>query len=141
MAWEGDLAVVVTNQTGGTITEAHCQHTWDDKKQQIGPRDLDDNGTMELTVRSGSGGSDEWSITFWSRGVNYYRKNKQCNITEGDLNSGRAIYINLLGPSTGWSIEMPDSSSCLNNYYDTMFGADAEKSDKPRESVRELAGA
>jgi len=139
MSWNGNMNVIVTNQTGGTITDATAAHSWQASNTSVGPQTLAQGQSMSFGISVGSGGSDQWSIGFISGGTKYYRTGKQCNVEESDLDSGSPIFINFLPPSQGWSVELPSSSSCTDNYYDTSSAA-AEKEAKAG-VVSEAAGA
>jgi len=129
MSWSGNMKVIVTNQTGGTITEATAAHSWQSSNTSVGPQTLAQGQQMSFGISVGSGGSDTWSIGFLIGTTKYYRTGKQCNVEESDLDTGNPIYINFLPPSQGWSIEMPSSSSCTDNFYNTGSTA-AEKEAK-----------
>jgi hypothetical protein len=121
MAWPGTMNCVVTNQTGGTITNLSVLHQWEGYMDQPTPDvtpSLAQNESVSFQVHVGPGGSDDWTLSFVdSKGKNYYRNDKQCDVEEEDVQSGNPIYINLLPPAQGFSIEMPSSSSCNDNSY------------------------
>jgi hypothetical protein len=139
MSWNGTMNVIVTNQTGGTITDATAAHSWQASNTSVGPQTLGEGQSMSFGINVGSGGSDTWSIGFVLGSTKYYRTGKQCNVEESDLDSGSPIYINFLPPSQGWSIEMPSSSSCTDNFYNT--GSATEEKEAKAAVVSEAATA
>lgn len=117
MGWDGVMTVNVNNQTNGPIYGAVCFHQWNGNTNSGGPQDLPDGGSFSFQINVGSGGSDDWSVAFIDGGGNgWYRNGKQCNVEESDYETG-PININLLPSSTGFSVELPSSSSCTDNYY------------------------
>jgi hypothetical protein len=123
MSWSGQMTCTVTNQTGGTITSLTVHHQWNQFNDVPNPNPtltLANDASISFTINVGSGGSDDWSITFTdAQGNCWYRNQKQCNVEEEDLQSGQAVALNLLPGSQGFSIEMPVSSSCTDNHYDS----------------------
>jgi hypothetical protein len=118
MGWDGNMTVNVNNQTGGTIYGAICFHQWSGNTSNGGPLDLPNGGSFSFPINVGSGGSDDWSVAFIdAQGNGWYRNGKQCDVEESDYGSGGSVNINLLGSSTGFSVELPSSSSCTDNYY------------------------
>lgn len=123
MSWNGEMTCVVTNQTGGTITNVSLIHQWKSFQDTPNPNptpSLKDNASISFTINVGSGGSDEWSVTFTdAQGACWYRNGKQCDVEENDYQSGAPVSVNLLNSAQGFSIEMPASSSCPDNFYDS----------------------
>ncbi len=114
------MKVILNNQTGNTVYGASCWHVLNGKTDGLYPQDLANGGSAAFQINVGSGGNDDWSVAFIDAGGNgWYRSGKQCNVEESDLNSGQPININLLATSTGFSIELPSSSSCTDNSYDS----------------------
>jgi hypothetical protein len=108
----------LTNQTGAKITGVYACHEWDDKTQPQTADELGDGDYRSWWIDVGSGGHDLWSVSFTdASGRFWYRHNKQCDITADDLSSGRAVYLNLGPGSMGFSVSLPYSSSCNNNFY------------------------
>lgn len=122
MSWTGTMQCTVTNQTGGTITNLTVHHQWEQYNDHPEPNPtstLDNDQSVTFTINVGSGGSDDWSLTFTdASGACWFQNDKQCNVEEGDFESGQPIALNLLPGSQGFSIEMPFSSSCTDNAYD-----------------------
>lgn len=124
MNWSGTMTVNVTNQTNGPLHTVCAAHTWNGKTSRVGPQDLAPNASITFQVSVGGGGSDEWSIGFTDpSGNQYYRNGKQCNVEESDYKSKKPIVINLLPLGTGWSVELPESSSCTDNSYSRGYTA------------------
>ncbi len=119
MGWSGEMICNVVNQTGGRLTTVYAAHKWNNIISKEDKYDLDEGDYFSFTFQTGAGGSDEWTVRFIDdEGGCYYRTDKQCNLEEGDYKSGIPVHINLEAGSNGFSIELPDSSSCLDNYYD-----------------------
>lgn len=109
----------VTNQTGGTITNGSAYHQWQGNVNGGSFGTLENNASYSFTINVGSGGHDLWTVKFTDANGNcYYRDNKQCDVESSDLDSGGPVNVNLLSGPQGFSIEMPSSSSCNDNYYD-----------------------
>lgn len=124
--WTGEMTCVVTNQTGGPITKATTFHGWNNGSQGPLAFSLEDGGSVSFDFKTGSGHDDYWSVSFTdAEGNVWYRDDKQCNVDESDYQSGKPVRINLLAPSTGWSVELPVSSGCPDNYYDQQTSAAA----------------
>jgi hypothetical protein len=123
MSWGGTMTCSVTNQTGGTITSVSVVHLWNQYHDAPAPNptpSLDNGDTISFQINVGSGGSDDWSVSFTdASGACWYRNGKQCNVEEEDYTSGSPVNINLLSGAQGFSIELPSSSSCTDNYYDS----------------------
>lgn len=121
MSWSGEMTCVVTNQTGGTITNLTAAHQWDQYNDVLNPNptpSLESGASASFLIHVGSGGSDEWSVGFTdAQGQCWYRNGKQCDVEDGDYNSGAPVNVNLLSGSQGFSIELPESSSCTDNSY------------------------
>jgi hypothetical protein len=120
MSWSGPMNVNVYNRTGGTISELTASHTWKGSTTSVRPTSLPDGALTNFAIETGSGGSDEWTVTFVYGGKRYYRDGKQCNVDEKDRTSGQSIEIKLQSPESGWTIKMPLSSSCVNIDYDVQ---------------------
>lgn len=122
----GQMGCTVTNQTGGTITNVSVLHQWSSYQDSPNPNptpSLGSNDEIQFQINVGSGGSDDWSVTFTdSSGQCWYRNGKQCDVEDSDYKSGSPVNINLLAGSQGFSIEMPSSSSCTDNSYDKCPG-------------------
>ncbi|HYO13846.1 MAG TPA: hypothetical protein VE685_11690 [Thermoanaerobaculia bacterium] len=123
MSWSGTMTCTVTNQTGGTITNLSILHQWEGFADAPNPNptaSLAEGASISFTINVGSGGSDEWSLRFIdATGACWYRDQKQCDVEDEDLESGQPVLVNLLNGNQGFSIEMPESSSCTDNYYDS----------------------
>lgn len=123
MSWSGTMTCTVTNQTGGTITGLIVHHQWEQYNDHPNPNptpSLANDDSVSFQINVGSGGSDDWSITFTdAQGNCWYRNQKQCNVEEEDQQSGQPVAVNLLPGTQGFSIEMPVSSSCTDNGYDS----------------------
>lgn len=127
MSWTGSITVVVNNQTGGAVSNLSVTHMWKQSQDTLPgqPISLANNASAQFTANTGSGGSDTWSVTFNDASGNcWYRNGKQCNIESGDIGAGQ-INFNLQPGSQGFSIELPESSSCNDNYYNSC-NADAK---------------
>jgi hypothetical protein len=122
MSWNGTMQCIVTNDTGGPITDVAVSHTWtDDGTQSTTSQSMAQAYAIEFAISVGDGGSDEWTISLVDvSGEMYGRVDKQCDVEEEDYDSGNPVRISL-GPLTvGWSVQLPVSSSCTDNYYDDM---------------------
>lgn len=109
----------LTNQTGSKITGVNASHEWDGKSQPQSADELADGEYRRWWIEVGSGGHDLWTVRFTDvNGATWYRNSKQCDVTADDLQSGRPVYLNLGPGSLGFSVSLPYSSSCNNNYYD-----------------------
>ncbi|MEM7035489.1 MAG: hypothetical protein AAF570_00840 [Bacteroidota bacterium] len=94
-------------------------HNWKGETKTFEKRTMDKEFSLGGPTVTGSGANDYWSLSFeMPNGTKYYRRNKQCNIQSSDINSGEAIHFNLEPITKGFSIEMPVSASCNDNYYD-----------------------
>ena len=119
MSWNGEMTCNVYNQTGGTITGLLVTHTWDDIPSGTSVSVLDDGASVAFGFETGSGATDYWTVRFTdAAGACWYRTAKQCGVEQEDFDSAKSVVINLLPGSQGFSIEMPISDSCLDNYYD-----------------------
>jgi hypothetical protein len=116
------LNCVVTNQFPGNIQQVMVSHQWTETSTIDGSTTtpqasvLSPGGTFSFPITVGSGGRDLWSVSFMYNGLQYYRNNKQCDVTQSDISSEGTVYINLISPTNGFSIELPKSSSCTDNY-------------------------
>lgn len=117
--WGGTMTCHVANETGGYISNVTATHEWDDRSQQLGRTGMDVGESAPFEILVGSGGHDLWSIIFMDEsGRMCVRHGKQCDVTSGDLSSGGPVYLNLGPYSRGFSVVLPDSSSCIDNSYD-----------------------
>lgn len=123
MSWSGTMNCNIINSTGGTITNVTFSHEWNDSANApiFNPNQGFANGdSVELTINVGEGGSDLWSVQFTDASGNcWYRKGKQCDVSEDDYNSGNPVNAVLNAGTVGFSIELPVSTSCPDNYYDS----------------------
>ena len=118
--WGGDIDCYVTNQTGGPITGVRVSHDWDGRTQPFSAERLEDGETHDFYVQTGQGGHDHWTVSFTdASGSGWHRKGKQCDITVDDFRSNRPVWITLGPGRRGFSVTMPVSSSCNDNYYDS----------------------
>jgi hypothetical protein len=123
--WAADFPVTVTNNTGSPITVQFFQHVWT-KPNVVNtlnngiPAPMANNTSLPITIRSGSGGLDTWTVAFTLSGTCYYRIKKQCSLTSSD--QGGNIAILLLAPDDGFSVVLPSSSSCIENFYRESTG-------------------
>lgn len=123
MSWAGTMICNITNSTGGSITKLTFSHQWNESVDEpiVNPNQpIADGDSFPLTIHVGEGGTDLWSVQFTdSQGNCWYRNQKQCDIEQEDFDSGNPVKA-LLGPGNlGFSIMMPVSSSCTDNYYDS----------------------
>jgi hypothetical protein len=122
MSWTGQIPCVVTNQTGGVITNFSVSHSWNGNTDVPNPNptpQLADGATISFICNSGSGSSDEWTLTFTDvTGQCWTRSNKQCDIEQEDIGPNLAVLLNILNPSQGFSIETPVSDPCTDNSLD-----------------------
>ncbi|HEX3109275.1 MAG TPA: hypothetical protein VHU41_09285 [Thermoanaerobaculia bacterium] len=123
MSWGGTMTCNIENKTGGTITGVSFAHQWNGGVDQpiFNPNDpFTNNMVVPMTIHVGEGSSDDWTVRFTDADGNcWYRNEKQCDIEQEDLQSGKAVHA-VLGPGkVGFSIKLPVSSSCLDNYYDS----------------------
>lgn len=119
MSWQGNMQCIVMNNTGGPITNVSVAHTWNATQSvSVGELAQGDVILTPFSIETGSGGSDLWTISCVdASGENWVRSGKQCDIEEEDFDSGEAVRVTF-GPFTdGWSVIMPVSSSCTDNYY------------------------
>ncbi|ROO87362.1 delta endotoxin-like protein [Actinocorallia herbida] len=142
MSWQGSMQCIVTNKTGGPITNVSVSHAWNATQSTSAP-ELS-NGDSILTpfsIETGSGGSDLWTISCVdASGETWGRTDKQCDIEEEDYDSGEAVRITFGPLSEGWSVTLPLSSSCTDNYYDDNGPADLEPS-PPYSAMAEIITA
>jgi len=118
-AYSGTMKTNVCNQTDGAISGVNINHDWEQyvDKFPLTSMKIGECGIFNIEV--GSGGHDYWSLRFNDQsGKCLYRQQKQCDIYSKDLESGKAVNLNLLPENQGFSIEMPASSSCTDNHYD-----------------------
>lgn len=122
MSWSGTMNCNIVNATGGTITNVTFSHEWNgianaplfNQNQGFANGD-----SVSFTINVGEGGSDLWSVQFTdAQGKCWYRKGKQCDVSEEDFESGKPVTAQLNPGTVGFSIELPVSSSCPDNYYD-----------------------
>ena len=137
------MQVDVHNLTGGDISAATISHTWKGSTTGLSGVSLTVGSALPFAISTGSGSDDRWTVTFVLGDTIYYRDGKVCNIKEKDRTSGQTIKIQLLPPATGWSIVMPLSSSCIDNFYDrqTVTAAAAAAAEAGRSEPAGVAGA
>jgi hypothetical protein len=118
MSWTGTMTCEVVNETGYEITNVSAAHTWNDKPSEKSVPVLGSGESFAFKFECGAEGNDYWSVSFTdNRGRDYFRDQKQCNLEQDDYQSGSPVFINLLDPEQGFSIELPYSASCLDNPY------------------------
>ena len=113
-----NFEAVIQNQSGSTVL-VEFKHVWTNGNvpQVLPAISLPVGFTLSWQgLSTGSGGSDEWSLALISNKTCFYRINKQCNVTDDDISTGKPVRINLLNPQQGFTIELPSSSSCTDNF-------------------------
>ena len=122
MSWGGTMKCLLVNQTGNQILAVYVNHNWESHNDAPDPNptvEMAANGGIGFLINVGAGGSDDWSVAFTDmNGKYWYRSGKQCDVESEDYNSGQEVQV-VLG-SGGFSIQLPKSSSCNNNYYNTI---------------------
>ncbi len=114
MSYSGSF--VVTNSTGNTITNVSVTHTCASYTNVASASSLAPGASIPYTAMTAqSGSNDYWSITFTLNGQVYSRSKKQCNYMPSDSPQGVVIALYV----KNWSIILPVTASCLNNYYST----------------------
>lgn len=124
LQYSGQMQCVVTNQSGETIRGVRVVHTWSGTTQVFNALSMapNESGSFSEGIQVGSGGNDEWSVRWIDAQNNcWYRIGKQCDVYSEDFDSGKPVYINLINGSNGFSVEMPESSSCDDNYVDSLL--------------------
>ena len=122
MSWSGTMTVNVVNQSNGPLSLVTCVHSFNSKNTVAGPQNLAPGASLTFQINVGDGGSDYWGIGFTdAAGNQYYRNGKKCDVEQSDYATHKPIHVNLLPPATGWSIELPASSSCTDNRYSQGF--------------------
>ncbi len=117
LEYSGNMTCIVNNQSGGPITDVSVSHQWKGITNTYGPTSLNTGANGSFEIQVGSGGSDEWSVRWTDAdGQCWYRSDKQCDVYDEDLNSGKPVNVNLINGDQGFSVEMPVSSSCNDNY-------------------------
>jgi hypothetical protein len=123
MSWSGTMTCNIINSTGGAITKVTFSHQWNDGVDEpiFDPsQPFADGATVPFTIHVGYGGSDLWTMQFTdAQGNCWYRKEKQCDIEQEDLDSGNPVNAVLKAGKVGFSIKPPVSEPCLDNYYDS----------------------
>ena len=123
MSWSGTMKCEIVNATGGSITKVTFSHEWNGSANAplFNQNQPFANGEkVSFTINVGEGGADLWSVQFTdAEGNCWYRQSKQCDVSEDDFNSGKAVRAVLKAGNVGFSIELPVSTSCLDNYYDS----------------------
>jgi hypothetical protein len=110
MSYSGQFQIA--NLTGSIITSVSVYHNGFEYIEA----DSMEPGSFSQTAPFVSGSSDDWSISFrLNGGTTYYRTNKQCNYESED--AGQTVLIAFYAQN--FSVLTPQSSACLNNYYDT----------------------
>lgn len=122
--FSGMMNVNVCNQSGTDIN-VQVTHQW--TKASLDPVFPANTGETLVSnnkcsagkqIQVGSGGSDQWSVVgAYVGGQIFAREGKQCNVTEGDFDSGNPIYFTIFSYNQGFSVELPESSSCLHNSF------------------------
>ena len=127
MSWGGTMQCIVVNQTGGPITKVTFSHEWNGSAQaplfnQSTP--FENGASVDFPITVGEGGSDLWSVQFLDVAGNcWYRNGKQCDIEESDYDSGKPVYAMIKPGNVGFSIDLPVSTSCKDNDYDSCNDA------------------
>lgn len=113
----------VVNCTNATITNVSVVHTCASFTNSATAGSLAPGAAVATSMNSQSGSNDLWSITFTMNGQTYSRSGKQCNYMPDDSPQGVVISLYL----KNFSVLLPVTSSCLNNYYSTpsMLRTDA----------------
>jgi hypothetical protein len=69
-------------------------------------------GSVDLYVK------DQWQFQFFAEGAWWSHVSyKSCNVTEDDYDSGLPVIVNFM--PQGWSVDLPVSTNCPNNSYDS----------------------
>lgn len=105
----------VVNCTNNTITSVTVTHTCGSFTNSATAQSLAPGQSITATLNAKSGSNDNWSITFTMNGQTYSRSGKQCNYMPSD--SPQTAIVALY--TGNFSILLPATSSCLNNYYST----------------------
>jgi hypothetical protein len=149
MSWQGTMTCQLVNSLGYDIGNLFFDHWWNPNSGNYhdAPPNLD-GGTVPPTIPAGGvlsftinvGGSaseisvDQWRFyfaangTWWSLGFApdfnspTYVTYKVCTIYEEDYDSGEPVVINFM--PQGWSVDLPKSSNCPNNSYDSSTDTD-----------------
>ncbi|MEM7035488.1 MAG: hypothetical protein AAF570_00835 [Bacteroidota bacterium] len=116
------IKVTVTNQTGVEMNDISFHHAAGEKKTDLKVKFLEADAHFQVEIETHAEESDYWSIRFGDGVWHWYRNKKRCSISKEDIFSHRGVHINLLPPKQGFSIEMPVSASCNDNYYDKGSG-------------------
>lgn len=110
---------IVQNQTNQPITDVQVQKLWGSEPDGFFNESLMRvNGSGTFSFKSGSGSGDYWTLKFTLGSTTYYRNEKRCDVEQSDLDSPTPVYLNL--GVNSFSIELPVSSSCTDNSYDTQ---------------------
>lgn len=125
MTWQGTMKCQLQNALGLEIDSLNFSHNWTNGS---GPDSPPNNGSitlkagelLEFDINVGSGGDDDWSFSFAVGGGSYSRNGKQCDIEYDDYSSGDPVSVIFMPAETGWSINMPSSSSCTDNSYSVV---------------------
>lgn len=117
-AYEGTMTLDVKNSSGQTLTGVAVAHDWTNgglEKETFA--NLRNGESQSFYIEVGSGGHDQWTVSFIEEdGSCFYRVGKQCDVLSSDLSSGGPVTISLFGGSSGFSVNMPSSDSCKENY-------------------------
>ncbi|WP_198018843.1 hypothetical protein [Azorhizobium doebereinerae] len=112
----------VVNCTNNTISNVSVVHTCGSFTNSATAGSLAPGQAVATSLNSQSGSNDLWSITFTMNGQTYSRSGKQCNYMPDDSPQGVVISLYL----KNFSVLLPVTSSCLNNYYSTPSTAKDE---------------
>lgn len=125
MSWSGTMTCVIINNTGGTITKITFSHEWNGIADAplFNDQGFADGDQVPFSISVGHGGADLWSVQFTDADGNcWYRRHKQCDISQEDFDSGKPVNAVLKQGKVGFSIETPVSDPCNDNYYDSCNG-------------------
>lgn len=135
-------SVKFNSGSGGPIENLSFSHHWTDwdgidSPPNNGNITLQPGETLTFDINVGPGGRDLWSFSFTVPNpgniqgapgpdpLPFSSDSKQCDISHDDHKTGKPIaivfqgYLDLWsGDGNGWSVDLPATSSCLNNAYD-----------------------
>lgn len=118
LSWSEQKKCVVVNFSG-TLTYVkvthHLGNTTEvgEKKDGLKPGEF-----FSFAITTGSWHLDTWDI-YVERAVGWrnWRNGKTCDVSHGDADSEVPVYVLLFKKDDGFSIQLPLSDSCSNNYY------------------------